>query len=108
MSRSPQRRRTLSMMSALAASSLLPAKESFAQSSAANWPNKPIRILCAFPPGGLTDGYARLYAEQLSARYGQPAVVENRPGASGNIAIEALTKSAPDGYTLLFSTSGAV
>ena len=72
------------------------------------WPAKPVRVLVAFPPGGLTDAYARMYAEQFTARYGQPAVVENRPGASGNIAIEALTKSAPDGYTVLFSTSGAV
>ena len=81
---------------------------SLAQSPAAPWPSKPIRLLVAFPPGGLTDAYARMFAEQVTARYGQPVVVDNRPGAGGNIAIEALTKSAPDGYTLLCSTSGAL
>lgn len=79
-----------------------------ARAQTAPWPAKPIRMLVAFPPGGLTDAYARLFAEQVTARYGQPVVVENRPGAGGNIAIEALVKAPADGYTLLCSTSGTL
>ncbi|MFY8087658.1 MAG: Bug family tripartite tricarboxylate transporter substrate binding protein, partial [Rubrivivax sp.] len=73
-----------------------------------SWPSKPIRIIVAFPPGGLTDAYARLYAEHLTAKFGVPAVVENRPGAGAVIAIDAVAKAPPDGYTLLMTTSGTV
>jgi tripartite-type tricarboxylate transporter receptor subunit TctC len=72
------------------------------------WPNKPIKIVVAFPPGGLTDAYARMYAEQLTAKWGVPAVVENKPGAGAIIGIDTVAKSAPDGYTLLMTTSGTV
>jgi tripartite-type tricarboxylate transporter receptor subunit TctC len=74
----------------------------------AAWPGKPIRILVGFPPGGLTDAYARQYAEQLSQKVGQPVTVENRPGGGAIIALEALAKSPPDGLTLAFTTSGTV
>ncbi len=72
------------------------------------WPNKPIRIVVAFAPGGLTDAYARLYAEHLTAKFGVTAVVDNKPGAGGIIAIDAVAKSPADGYTLLMTTSGTV
>ena len=72
------------------------------------WPNKSIRIVVAFPPGGLTDAYARLYADQLTAKFGVTAVVDNKPGAGGIIAIDAVAKSPADGYTLLMTTSGTV
>jgi len=72
------------------------------------WPAKPIRIIVAFPPGGLTDAYARLYAEQLTAKFGIQAVVENKPGAGAIIAIDSVAKSPADGYTLLMTTSGTV
>ena len=72
------------------------------------WPTKPIRIVVAFAPGGLTDAYARLYAEHLTAKFGVTTVVDNKPGAGGIIAIDAVAKSAPDGYTLLMTTSGTV
>ena len=62
----------------------------------------------AFAPGGLTDSYARLYAEQLTAKFGVTAVVDNKPGAGGIIAIDAVAKSPADGYTLLMTTSGTV
>lgn len=91
---------------------LPPAMQSaFAQSSgapAAPWPNKPIKIIVAFAPGGLTDSYARLYAEQLTAKFGVQAIVENKPGAGAIIAIDAVAKSPADGYTLLMTTSGTV
>ena len=73
-----------------------------------DWPAKPIRIVVAFPPGGLTDAYARLYAEQLTAKFGATAVVDNKPGAGAIIGIDAVAKSPADGYTLLMTTSGTV
>ena len=73
-----------------------------------DWPSKPIRIVVAFPPGGLTDAYARLYAEQLTAKFGATAVVDNKPGAGAIIGIDAVVKAPADGYTLLMTTSGTV
>lgn len=70
------------------------------------WPQKPIRILLGFPPGGGSDLVARLVAKPLGERLGQNVVVDNKPGAGGNIAAEMLTRSAPDGYTLLLIPSG--
>ena len=64
------------------------------------WPAKPVKVLVPFPPGGVTDAVARITAEWLTQRLGQAFVVENRPGASGAIAAEALARSDPDGYTL--------
>lgn len=64
------------------------------------WPSRPVRVIVPWPPGGSTDVLARLVAEQLSQKLGQPFVVENRPGAGGNIGHDAIAKSAPDGYTM--------
>lgn len=64
------------------------------------WPQRPIRLIVPFPPGGSTDVISRLYAERMGALLGQPVVVENRPGASGNLGIDAVAKAAPDGHTL--------
>jgi tripartite-type tricarboxylate transporter receptor subunit TctC len=108
------RRRLLSLAGAAAAAVALPPAR--AQTSevkpaprrAGEWPNKPIRIVVAFPPGGLTDAYARMYADQLTAKFGVTAVVENKPGAGAIIGIDAVAKSPPDGYTLLMTTSGTV
>jgi tripartite-type tricarboxylate transporter receptor subunit TctC len=68
------------------------------------FPTKPIRILVPFPPGGGTDVAARALAEHLGREFGQPAVVENRPGGNSIIATEAVAKAAPDGHTLLLTT----
>jgi len=69
--------------------------------SALDYPTRPVRWIVGFPPGGPNDITARLMAEQLSARLRQPFVVENRPGASSNVATEMVAKSQPDGYTLM-------
>jgi tripartite-type tricarboxylate transporter receptor subunit TctC len=108
MSNAFNRRRFLSGVAVVTASTGLPSAWSQEKPTAAKWPVKPIRIVVAFPPGGLTDAYARMYAEQITAQLGVPAVVENRPGAGAIIAIEHVAKSAPDGYTLLMTTSGTV
>jgi len=76
-----------------------------AAAQAQNWPERPIRLLVGFPPGGSTDLAARALGERLSATLGQPIVVENKPGASGNIAAEQVARSAPDGYTLFMAAT---
>jgi tripartite-type tricarboxylate transporter receptor subunit TctC len=74
--------------------------------SAQGYPNKPIRMFVPFVAGGAVDTMARLIGSKLSEQMGQPVVVENRAGAGGNLAPDALAKSAPDGYTMLLTTNG--
>jgi tripartite-type tricarboxylate transporter receptor subunit TctC len=78
----------------------------WAQSPAASYPSKPVRIVVGFPPGQATDTVARILAEKLTARLGQPFVIDNKPGAAGIIGSETALKAPADGYTLLFSSSG--
>jgi len=69
------------------------------------WPSKPIRLLVGYPPGGSIDLIARIVASELVPALGQPVVVENRPGASGNVAAAEVVRAAPDGYTFLVSST---
>jgi tripartite-type tricarboxylate transporter receptor subunit TctC len=75
---------------------------------AQGYPAKPIRVIVPFSPGGVADSSARVLSERLGARLGQAVVVENRPGASGNLGTAAVAASAPDGYTLLLGFDGTM
>ncbi|MDM0020322.1 Bug family tripartite tricarboxylate transporter substrate binding protein [Variovorax saccharolyticus] len=96
----PTRRGALQMLAAGAATLALPA---FAQ-----WPDKPIKIIVTFPPGGSSDILARVMAEQLGKKLGQAVVVDNKPGAGGTIGGAQVAAAAPDGYTFMLSNTTPV
>ena len=96
----PSRRDVLRYGSAALAAGSLPAP-----AVAQAWPSKPIRIICGYPAGGLTDIFARAYGEYISQKTGQPVHVENKAGASGAIAAEQVKSATPDGYTLMWTIS---
>ena len=96
--------RTLALARALAlalCAAALPA-------SAAEYPDHTIKMIVPFAAGGGTDVLARIVAQNLNSKWGQPVVVENQPGASGAIGTRAAMKAAPDGYTLLMASTGAL
>lgn len=72
-----------------------------------SWPNKPIKLVVPFPPGGASDASGRVYAQFLSEKFGQSVIVDNRAGAGGEIGAEAVAKSTPDGYTFLLGALGS-
>ena len=98
--RAPDRR---VFLQSAAGASLMLATGALAQTA---WPNRAVRVIVPYPPGGSTDVLARILAERLNQIYGQPFVIENRPGAGGNIGIATVTSSAPDGYTIGAATVG--
>jgi tripartite-type tricarboxylate transporter receptor subunit TctC len=98
LSKNFQLRRTLTV-AAISVLGVVASANSFAQS----WPAKPIRIVIGFAPGGTTDVMARLVAQGLTESLGQSVVIDNKPGASGNIAASEVIRATPDGYTLFIS-----
>jgi tripartite-type tricarboxylate transporter receptor subunit TctC len=94
-------RRRILRLAGAAATAGLPAHVAMAL----DYPTRPVHLIVGLPAGGTPDIYARLVAESLSERMGQPFVVENRPGGSGNIATELIARATPDGYTLLMVTA---
>jgi tripartite-type tricarboxylate transporter receptor subunit TctC len=80
----------------------------FAQNAAAGYPNKSIRIIVGYTPGGANDILARLVGQKMSETFGQPVIVENRPSAGAIIGTDAAAKAAPDGYTLTMGASGPI
>ena len=100
----PSRRHLVLGAAAAAASAALPGA---AQAQSA-WPNRPVRVVVPFPPGGLTDAYARMYCEFFARKFGQAFNIENKTGAGGTLGAGDVAKAAPDGYTLMITTSTPV
>ncbi|MDB5958566.1 MAG: tctC [Ramlibacter sp.] len=96
------RRRFVALATSCAAAALLP----LAGHAQAAWPTKPVRVIVPFSAGGTTDILARAVAQELTKSFGQTFVIDNKPGAGGNIGADAVAKAAPDGYTLLMGTVG--
>ena len=96
---------TTSLTAGVCAALALGASTAAAQTA---YPAKPIRLVVPFAPGGVTDTSGRLIAEQLSKRLGQQVIVDNKPGASGNIGTQMVSAAEPDGYTLLLGFDGLV
>ena len=84
----------------------IPVQHANAQGSTSNYPDRPIRLVVGFPPGGATDILARILAQHMADSIGQPVVVDNRGGASGTIAAAMVAKAQPDGYTIMMVPSG--
>lgn len=94
------------MWSAIAISTLCAHSVTLAQGT--EYPNKPIKVVVTFPPGGSSDAIVRMLSPRLNDKLGQSLVVENRPGAGGNIGLSAVAKAAPDGYTLGVGAAGGL
>ena len=103
MTRSVSRRRVLLGGSAALGLSSMPLSGAFAQGA---YPNRPVHMAVPFPPGGVSDAAARLTADHLTKRLGQQVVVDNRPGASGNVSGQYVAQAEPDGYTIMLAYNG--
>jgi tripartite-type tricarboxylate transporter receptor subunit TctC len=98
-----RRMRTILIAAALATAAAMPVAH-----AQRDYPARPIRVLIPFPAGGAADTIARTVGEQMSQQFGQPVVMDNRPGAGGRLATEMLAHAEPDGYTLLLGTVGSI
>ena len=100
----PSRRHLLAALLCVAAPLSLTAPAALAQAS--DWPSKPVRWVVPFPPGGAMDAIARTLGEKLSTELGQPVVIENKPGAGGNIGAEFVARAPADGHTIMITSIG--
>jgi len=100
MTENPKHRRRLPLLAALLALATAPLAQA--------WTSKPVKIIVAAPPGGTMDVVARIIGEALAAEIGQPVIVENKPGAGGAIAVQALNAAPPDGQTIMVTTSNVL
>src|SRR5471030_2830746 len=91
---------------AIAGSAILIISTAFAYAQPAAYPAKPIRIVVAYTPAGATDILTRIIGQKFTEAWSQPVIIDNRPGANGNIGTEYAAKATPDGYTLLMVTAG--
>jgi tripartite-type tricarboxylate transporter receptor subunit TctC len=99
----------ISRRSLAIAAMTLPLLPRIGAAQGAAWaPNRPLRMVVPFPPGGATDVVARVLAERMQEKLGQPVTVENRTGAGGNVGVENVVRSAPDGLTMLMGTTGTL
>ncbi|MBC7780087.1 MAG: tripartite tricarboxylate transporter substrate binding protein [Proteobacteria bacterium] len=96
--------RALSFLVVLASTGV--SVDAVAQAAPKDYPNRTVRIVMPFPPGGTTDIQGRILADKLAPRLGQPVIIESRPGANGVIGMEIVARAAPDGHTLVIATSG--
>jgi len=94
------------LVKALVAGTVLAMASTLAAAQA--WPAKPIKFVVPYPPGGTSDILARAVGQKLQEKWGQPVVVENKPGATGNIGADYVAKSAPDGYTMMLADIGSL
>src|SRR5215469_5982120 len=99
---------SIAAASSRAAVALVAALVLCTHASAQTWPDKPIKVIVNFPPGGVADTLARHIGPGLAEALKQPVVIENRPGANGSIGADAVAKSSPDGYTFLVTSGGAM
>jgi tripartite-type tricarboxylate transporter receptor subunit TctC len=99
---------TLNVLSVLSAATLAPVLFAAPPAAAQSWPARPIRIVCTLAAGGGVDATARIVGQGLTEAWGQPVIVDNRPGAGGTIATEAVVRAPADGYTLLMTSPGHV
>jgi len=101
-------KRTRSLLALLAALALNLAAPLAPEAAAQGYPNRPVRVIVQYPPGGTPDIYGRIMSQELTKLWGQSVVVENRTGASGTIGTDAVVKAQPDGYTLLFASDAPI
>src|SRR5690554_1169788 len=103
-----RRRLNLSVLGLAATLMAAPFAAPLAAAQAADWPSRPIHMVVPFPPGSSPDTLARMIADPLAQKLGQPIVVENKPGAGGNIGTRQAAQAKPDGYTILLTINGPI
>ena len=100
--------RALLLLAAIASAAVIAFAATSIPASAQAWPAKPVRVIVPYPPGDTADTIVRLIAQKITERIGQPLLVDNRAGASGQLGLELASRAAPDGYTVAVGQAGNV